>query len=136
MSKDLEELKRGYRKISAPPHLATRIRAEVADQPPSRGSWIPITTTALAVAAIAWMLPFALLQQGQQAAKPTKPSLSALAALKPDKPKRATPSLSQVRSVSIPAAPSRPKLRTTVPRSSIDTEFENEHMEEPSHAHT
>ncbi len=92
---------------------------------------MPIATTALAVAAIAWILPFALQQQAPQAAKPTKPSLSALAALKPDKPKRATPSLSQLKSVSIPAAPSRPKPRTTVPRSGIGTEFENELLEEP-----
>lgn len=130
MSEDLEELKRGYRKISAPPYLATRICAEVADQPPAKSHWMPIATTTLAVAAIVWVLPFALQQPAQSTAKPTKPSLSALAALKPDKPKRATPTLSQLKSVSIPAAPVRPKPRTTVPRSETGTEFENELLEE------
>ena len=135
MSDDLEALKRGYREISAPPHLATRIRAQVADRPAARSHWVPIVTTALAVAAIAWVLPFALQQQVSQVAKPTKPSLSALAALKPNKPKHAAPSLSQLKSVSIPAAPPRPKPRTTVPRSGIGTELENELLEESNNVY-
>ena len=135
MSKELEEIKRDYRKVSAPPHLATRIRAELADRPPSRSNWVPLVTTALAVASIAWMLPFAMQQQVPQTTKPTKPSLSALAALKPDKPTRAAPSLSRLKSVSIPAAPSRPQPRTTVPRSGIDTELQNETMEETNHVY-
>ena len=136
MSKELEEIKRDYRKISAPPHLATRVRAELADRPPSRSNWAPLVTTALAVASIAWMLPFAMQQQVPQTTKPTKPSLSALAALKPDKPTRAAPSLSRLRSVSIPSAPSRPTPKITVPRSWIDTELKNDTMEETNHVHS
>ena len=136
MSKELEKLKRDYRTMSAPPHLATRISAEVADRPPSRSGWKPMAATAVAVAAVAWFLPLAMQQQLPQPVKPTRPSLSALAALKPDKPKTTAPSLSRLRSVSIPSAPSRPTPKTTVPRSWTDTELKNDTMEETNHVHS
>ena len=104
MNDDIDELKRDYRAITAPPHLATRINASVAGSRTRTRFWIPAAVTCSAIIALVWMMP------DTNRATPdaiAKPSMSALAALKPAVP---PPSLSQLRSVSVPRMPTRPMV--------------------------
>ncbi len=137
MTDDLEKLKQDYSEIEAPPHLATRIRAETRGQNYRHRSWLPAAVTMVFAVGIA--LPI-LLQQTvptpptdtSQSSRPTTPSLSALASLTPERPKVSTPNLSQLRSVPVPRLPPRPQLNTPRPQSSLDTEHEN--PQEKDHA--
>lgn len=113
MNDELDNLKKHYRDIEAPPYLASRVRASVADKPRRSHLWLPAATlTALAAAAV-WIIPF-----GEQpsADLPRKPSLSALASLKPEKPAVGTPSLSQIRTVSVPKMPVKPTVKPAKPQ--------------------
>jgi hypothetical protein len=63
MSEDIDKLRQDYRGIRAPEHLATRIRAEVADQVRPRRSWLPaLAPIAVAVAAVT-VAPLLMQQQ-------------------------------------------------------------------------
>jgi len=109
MTDDLHTLKKGYRAIEAPGHLAAKIRAEVANDRSQAQHWIPATVSVLTVAGILGILPLVLQQQVVVSEKPVKPSLSALTSLLPEKPARSTASLSQLRSVRVPKMPPKPK---------------------------
>lgn len=137
MSEDIDELKRDYRRITSPPHLQTRIRAEVSEQTHKGHSLLPATAAIIVGIAALWILPFAWQQQSSNLQTPTKPSLSALAALKPVRPSVGTPSLSNVRSVSVPKLPAKPILTPAKPQSNIDPSFDlkNTDLEEKHHAH-
>ena len=134
MTDDIEELKRNYREIKAPQHIATRIRAEVGDRKRGVPRWIPLTASVMVAVTAVWFLPVVLQQQAAQVTPTTTPSLSALARLKPAKPTVSAPSLSKVRSVRVPAVPVRPNVRPPArPRSQI--EFKLEDAEENNHAY-
>lgn len=133
-SKDIDSLRQGYRRIKAPPHLATRIRAEVADQPIRSHSWMPAGATVMAVALVALMVPFFGQQSVKPATVPSKPSLSALAALKPDAPPATSVSLSKLRTVKKPKLPAKPILKTTKPQTHLN--LENNLLEEKDHVHS
>ena len=133
MTDNIGELKKDYRDIKAPSHLATRIRAEVADQPLRTHSWIPAGATVMAILLVAWIVPYVGEQPPKPSAVPNKPSLAALAALAPDKPTGTSPSLSKVRSVKVPKMPAKPRLKPKNPQSNYD--FEIDLMEENDHAH-
>ena len=137
MTNDIDKLKQDYRSVEAPPHLATRIRAEVGSRPYRNRAWLPAAATM--VLAIGIALPFLWMQttpqptdQGSRTTQPTSPSLSALSSLTPDRPKVTAPNLSQLRSVPTPSMPQRPQLNTQRPQSSLDTEHEN--LQEKDHA--
>ena len=137
MTDDLEELKKDYQNVEAPPHLATRIRAEVGDRTYRNRAWLPAAVTMVFAVGIA--LPFLWQQTTPQpptdssrTTQPATPSLSTLASLAPERPKVSTPSLSQLRSVSVPRLPPRPQINTPRPQSSLDTEHEN--TQENDHA--
>ena len=131
MNNDLDELKRDYRDIEAPPALATRIRAAVADvdkQRPAR--WLPaLTTVAVAVCVIA-ITPMLMTppqqQQDSDRATPTRPSLSVLSRVSRNRPAAPTPGLSRVRSVSTPPMPRRPVLNRPGSRSHFDNDVQKE----------
>ena len=134
MSDDLDRLRQDYRAIRAPAHLATRIRAKTGDPP--RRAWLPAAATvAIAVAAIT-VAPILLQQQAAQetiAARPT--SLSSLSGVSSSKPKVKAPSLSSVRSVTVPALPKKPRPRTeTEPQGFLDSE--TEHRKEKHNAYS
>ena len=134
MTDDIEKLKRDYQAIRAPDYLATRIRAETRERP--RRSWLPtVATVAVAVAAVT-VAPILLQQQaGQDTVAPKPTSLSSLSGLSSNKPKVKAPSLSNVRSVTVPALPKKPKPKTDKePQSFFDTE--TEHMKEKHHAYS
>lgn len=122
MTDELGELKRAYREIKAPPHLGTRIRAEVGNQREERFHWMPIGASALAVVAVVWLLPVLWQQQSQVVSPPSKPSLASLAALAPQKPAVGSPSLTQLRSVSVPKAPTKPQTKNLKPQSILRNE--------------
>ncbi len=137
MTEDLDKLKQDYQATEAPPHLATRIRAEVANRPDRNRAWIPAAVTMVFAMGIA--IPLLWQQtttnppaESSRTAQPTTPSLSALASYTPERPKVSTPSLSQLRSVPVPRLPPRPQLNTQRPQSSLGTEHEN--PEEKDHA--
>lgn len=129
MSDELKKLKQDYRAIKAPPYLSTRIRAAVADDRKSSHAWMPVMATALAVVAIAWVLPLMMQQQTAVTPRPTKPSLTALASLMPKKPTVTTTSLSQLRTVKVPKLPAKPKTVKPQANYQIDDELlkENDH---------
>lgn len=128
----IDALKGDYRRIEAPPHIQTRIRAEVADRPMRGHRWMPATATALVAVTAVWLLPALWQQPGIDAPRPSKPSLSALAALKPDKPAALSPSLTQLKSVPTPRMPRKPRLKPQKPQ----TNFENDALKEKDHAYT
>ncbi len=140
MNDDFDKLKRDYQAVEAPPHLATRVRAEVADRPDRIRAWIPAAVTMSL--AIMLAIPFLAQQTGTQppaqsqtqtqSAPPTKPSLSALASYTPERLSVPTPNLTQLRSVTVPRMPPRPQLNTQRPQTSLDTEHEN--LQEKDHA--
>ena len=132
MSDETEKLRRDYRAIEAPQHLATRIRAEVADRSIRPHAWMPIGATLVVIAAAVLVLPYLMRLQPSTVPAPTKPSLSALAALKPAKPSVPAPSMSNIRSVKIPRLPQKPQLRPAQPQ----TQFENQRLEEKDHAYS
>lgn len=137
MSDELDKLKRGYQAISAPPHLATRIKACVADTNTRTGFWLPAAVACTAILAFLWVLPFTTQVGDDEAAKPTKPtrpSLSALASVKPAEPSVSRPSLSQLRSLSVPSMPTKPKL-VTPPKSQTKHQIENETVKENDNAY-
>ncbi len=129
MSDELEKLKQDYRNIEAPPHLATRVRASVAQETRRRHAWMPVAAATAVAAAAIWLIPF-----GEQptADLPRKPSLSALASLKPQKPSVSAPSLSQIKTVSVPKMPAKPAIKPAKPQS--NSIHDSEILKEKDHA--
>ena len=108
MTDDLNELKQASRGIEAPPHVATRIRAAVADRSHRPRYWIPSAISAAAAVAIVMFLQN-IPEPESIDEKTLKPSLSALASLKPEKPANVDTSLTRLRSVQLPPMPAKPK---------------------------
>ncbi|MFQ6007102.1 MAG: hypothetical protein ACE5OQ_16550 [Woeseia sp.] len=130
MRDDLDQLKRDYRRIKAPPYLAARIRAQAAEAPAYRRRWRPaIAAVAVAVAVIV-LAP--LLQKEPSTQTTRSSSLTMLSRIAPHKPVVPAPSLSRVRSVTSPALPSRPLLKPT-PKS--QTFFDTDVLKETDHAY-
>ncbi len=129
MSEQLDQLKRDYRDIEAPPYLATRIRASVGDRRVRTHRWMPAAAATVLVAAVVWLSP---LVEDTTTPTPTKPSLSALAALKPQKPAVSAPSLSKIKTVSVPRMPAKPKLDSTKPQTNTTDDLGT--LKEKDHA--
>ena len=136
MSEDIDRLKQDYRDIRAPGHLATRIRAEVADRDLPTRSWLPaLAPIAVAVAAVT-VAPLLMQQQpGDETVAPKPTSLSSLTRVSSLKPEMSTPSLSKMKSVTVPALPRKPKTDSEqTPQSYFDIEDEN--LKENDHAYS
>ena len=134
MNDELDDLKRDYQAIAAPPHLATRIHASVADSRTRSGFWMPAAVTCTAIVALVWMLPLTTQVTSDTVEKPATPSMSALAALKPTKPAVPSPSMSQLRSVSVPSMPTKPKpVAPSQPQTNYH--FENKTLQEKNDAY-
>jgi len=133
MTDDIDELRRQYQAIEAPPHLARRIDARLVSRKPSPRSWWPAVATAAACLALLVAVP--LLRQPpaeQQAAMPQTPSLTVLSRVAAAKPTVGTPNLNRLRSVSPPAPPPRPVLRP-LPTPPSNNDMESHLMQEISH---
>lgn len=139
MTDEFEALKREYRSRTASPHLLTRIKAETREHRTRSGSWLPLLVSLPVIAVIVLVLP--RLDEAPDepatapvsaAEQPERPSLSALAALKPGRP-AGSPSLSNVRSVPVPALPPKPKAAIADPAS---THNQNSIIEEKTHVIT
>lgn len=133
MTENIDELKEGYRNIKAPPQLATRIRAEVAEQTVRRHTWMPAGATVMALVLVVWLAPL-IVQQSTPPALPGKPSLTAIAALKPDAPAGTSVSLSQLKTVKKPKLPAKPQLKSTKPQTKLESE--NDLLEEKDYVHS
>ena len=124
---DAEQLRRDYQNIEAPPHLATRIRAEVADEHVRRRNWMPATATVVAAIAVVSLGPMLMQeQQSDTATPPRAPSFSMLSRVRVTKPDVPAPSLSRIRSVRTPAPPPKPKINPTRPQSFFDIDVQKE----------
>lgn len=134
MNDDLNDLKRDYKAITAPPQLATRISASVADSRVRSSFWMPAAVTCTAILALVWMLPFTGQTPSDIAAHHGKPSIPTLAALRPTKPTSSMPSMTQLRSVSVPRMPSKPKPAAT-PKPQTNHQLENGNLKENDHAY-
>jgi len=134
MNDELADLKRDFRAICAPPHLATRIHASVKDSRTRSSFWIPAAMTCTAIVVLVWMQPFATQAPSVATVAPAQPSMSALAALKPAKPAVPSPSMSQLRSVSVPSMPSKPRLATPS-QPQTNYQIENEFLKEKNDAY-
>lgn len=136
VNRELDQLKRGYRDIHAPVHLATRIRTAVAGRGARSHRWISVTAAA-AIVAVAWLLPNLLQRQPAVSPGASRPSFSTLAALRPATPAVKTPGLSQLRSVTMPAMSPRPQLKphpeSTKPQTRLH--IDDAYLEEKDHAH-
>ena len=133
MIKEIDELKRQYRRIEAPPSVLTRVRVEVAKRPIQSLSWMPLTATLVVVVTAAWLLPVILQQKAPDPVMPSTPSLSALAQLKPAKPAVSTPDLSALRSVSTPRMPAKPVV-TPAPKPQTRQNTQDDELKENQHA--
>jgi hypothetical protein len=137
MNDDIEELKRDYQAIKAPPHLATRIHASVAGSRTRSGWWMPAAMACTAIIALVLMLPDTTITGPDVIERSAQPSMSTLAALRPTKPSVPTPGLSQIKSVSVPLMPPRPTTVITPqpqgnnPSNSLrNNQFENRALKE------
>lgn len=136
MTDGLQQLKRDYRNIEAPPYLAMRIRATVADRSAPRRRWLPaLATVAVAVAVIS-VTTIVLQVQPQSARTMTlrSPSLAMLSRMTPDKPAVPVPGLAKMRSPRTPVLPSKPKLNRANKQQTF-FDFENEVLKETDHAY-
>ena len=134
MSDDLQNLKRDYQSISAPPHLATRIAASIADSRTRSGFWMPAAVACTAILAMLWVIPITNQVADDVSEKPSKPSMATLAALKPSRPGVSTPGLSQLRSVTVPSMPSKPKAAKPS-KSQTNNRIEIESLKEKSNVY-
>ena len=134
MNDELDDLKRDYRAISAPAHLATRIHASVAKSRTRSSFWIPAAVTCTAILVLVWMLPFATQVPSNAPKASAHPSMSTLAALKPAKPAVPSPSMSQLRSVNVPSMPAKPGLATPS-QPQTNNPIENEFLKEKNDAY-
>ena len=135
MSTELDDLAREYREITAPEHIALKIRAETAERPSAGHRWLPLAAAAVVATvavAVVGMPPTLRPAEDIVTTPSVKPSLSAIAATKVEKPAVAPPSLSRIRTPSAPLMPSKPRLERDGEQSR--TRFED--AEEKQHAHT
>jgi hypothetical protein len=129
MNDALDDLKRDYRAVSAPPNLATRIHASVSVSRSRSSFWIPAAATGIAILALAWIVPFTSEIASDVSSPSIKPSMSALAALKPSKPTTPLPNMSQLRSVSVPRMPAKPGA-TSSSKSRTNYQYESTNLKE------
>ncbi|MEE8307818.1 MAG: hypothetical protein V3R81_11175 [Gammaproteobacteria bacterium] len=118
--------RRDYQSIQAPPGLETSIKARARELGPSKGwvgVWRPVTVgLALALGLVA-VLPLVIDRTKVAADTPPLPSLTALSRSLPTKPATSMPSFSQLKSLSAPAFPVRPKPAETTPQSRDSRQF-------------
>lgn len=141
---DIDKLRKDYREMKAPPALATRISVHVNERSARRRNWMPAAAAA-SVAVVAVFLLFSTPQQ-QEGTTPTlvaenttpKPTMSSLARVMKKRPSISVPSLSQVRTHSIPPPPSKPVPQTTKPAVETKTYFDIEPSisKEKDHVHS
>ena len=124
MNDDIEQLRKDYRAIEAPPALATRIRAQTAGARVRRGNWLPAALVVTVTFLSYWFLqPEDADERVVLASNGTpKPSLASLATVMPKKPKVTTPNLSQVRVRTLPAPPKKPPLKPAPKPNTSDTD--------------
>lgn len=109
LEESIDELKRQYRSIKAPPYLAAKVRAAVSERKAASHHWWPALAAIAMGIAVFGIVPFLQHEEATSKVSPSLPSLTALARLAPTKPKNVSPSLTQIRSVSTPPMPSKPK---------------------------
>ena len=108
---ELGDLRKRYRSMRAPVHLAGRIRANLKDQERKLHHWQPaFAVIPLAIALFA-ILPFVMQNESTSPARLKLPSLATLSRLTPSKPTTVSPSLSRIRTVPAPSMPARPAMR-------------------------
>lgn len=133
-TESLDTLKRDYQAISAPPFLATRIRAELGSRHSRRPLLRPIFGAAVVAACLLAVVPFVGDEDSAPGAEPRLPSLTALSRAVPSRPDVRSPSFSQLKSVASPKLPARPEIRSTNEPAEFDnTTGQNSFLKETNH---
>ncbi len=109
---DIERLKREYRALRAPEHLAGRIRTEVGGGRGARRSAAGPAVAALAAALAAAALLVALPWRGAGEADIRPTSLTVLSLAAESRAGGSVPGLSAIRGMTLPSAPARPAADT------------------------
>ena len=119
----VDQLGRRYRRIEAPAYLATRIRAEAANQP-TRRSWLPATAVLVAAVVVLAMVP-SLFDKSEKPIAPTSMTVLSLAAAStPSISSLSAPNLSRVGSPRLPPPPSLHELRRDISNDESNDEFD------------
>ena len=105
---DIERLKREYRALRAPEHLAVRIRTQVGAGRDARRSASGPAVAALAAALAAAALLVALPWRGAGEADIRPTSLTVLSLAAQSRAGGSVPGLSAIRGMTLPSAPARP----------------------------
>jgi len=108
----IDELRREYRAIQAPPYLATRIRASVNLSKGRGWRWRTAVVGVLAVIALIVAVPLSRQDLAPPTASSGYPSLTAIGGSLPLKPTAPIPSLADIGSVSMPRMPALPPMPT------------------------
>lgn len=125
-----------YQAVQAPPGLATRIKARARELPPSKDwvkVWRPVTAGLAVALGLIAVSPLLTNKSHPSPGTPPLPSLTALSRSLPTKPAASMPSFSQLKSVSAPSLPARPKPAAAEPQSrdpGLDTEYLFAYLEE------
>ena len=132
MDEALNELKKRYRQIEAPPHILTRIRANTAGQPAGHRGWLPVAATAVLTAAMLGLIPVLWQSSSLPETPDARPSLAKLASLSVERPDVRRPSLSKLRTLPTPRMPEKPALRKPADvddsnRTHLEIAKENDH---------
>ncbi len=130
--KEIRDLKHCYRSIEAPPYLSSRIRARIQNEQATKHFWRPALAAIAFFVAIFGLLPFIANKESVSTVEPILPSMTSLSRLTADYPTSISPSLSHLRSVSMPAMPARPSWQ---PANSPQSHYESGKHQKPEENH-
>ena len=112
---NIDQLTKDYQTLKAPPELLDNVHARLAEHDNSRVWWPAMLGAAVTIAAVTVVFLVTFRQPEPVLASSNIPSLGTLSKIQLHKPKSVSMSLANIRSVSIPAMPVRPKLIQTKP---------------------
>lgn len=110
MSNSVEDLRKRYQRMEAPPYLATRILGHVGDEP-SKRRWLPAVATLGVVAFVMAVVPRFTQQPPDAVSEQATISFATLSRMTPTKPAMTSPPLSQLKSIKTPVMPARPSMQ-------------------------
>ena len=98
---EINELRRRYRAIEAPPYLATRVLATVESRAHSGWKWRTATVSGIVAVALIALIRLSIWDSPTSVPTPGYPSMSALADSIPAKPDAPLPSLASIGAYSV-----------------------------------
>ena len=130
--KEVRDLKHCYRSIEAPPYLSSRIRARIQHEQATKHFWRPALAAIAFFVTIFGLLPFIANRESVSTVEPILPSMTSLSRLTANYPTSISPSLSHLRSVSMPPMPARPSWQ---PANGPQSHYESDKYQKPEENH-